>query len=92
VKAKLDGFADPKQAVIKYPESNQSIPAHYARAYAYHVGRYPDTKPMRKADALLANGSPGSILPGAQGSDLLEGGKPKEANRAVAREAGSIDR
>ena len=42
VKAKLYGFADPKQAVIKYPESDLSIPGHYARAYAYHVGGYPD--------------------------------------------------
>ncbi len=38
VKAKLLGYVDPKQAVIKYPESDQSVPAHYARAYAYHLG------------------------------------------------------
>src|SRR6185312_10550212 len=31
VKAKLLGFIDPKQAVLKYPESDQSVPAHYAR-------------------------------------------------------------
>src|SRR5207253_5990273 len=30
VKAKLLGFVNPKQAVRRYPESNQSVPAHYA--------------------------------------------------------------
>ena len=52
VKAKLIGFVDPKRAVAKYPESDQSIPAHYARAYAYHIGGYPD-KALAEADALL---------------------------------------
>ena len=42
VKAKLAGFINPKQAILKYPESNQTVPAHYARAYAYHLGAYPD--------------------------------------------------
>jgi predicted Zn-dependent protease len=42
VKPKLVGFVNPKLATIKYPESDQSVPAHYARAYAYHVGAYPD--------------------------------------------------
>ena len=41
VKAKLLGFVNPKQAVLRYPESDQSVPAHYARAYAYHLGGYP---------------------------------------------------
>ncbi|MGH6783350.1 MAG: M48 family metallopeptidase, partial [Sphingomicrobium sp.] len=36
VKAKLIGYVTPKQAVNFYPESNQGVPAHYARAYAYH--------------------------------------------------------
>src|SRR4051794_12075795 len=30
VKAKLQGFLDPKQALIKYPESDKSVPGHYA--------------------------------------------------------------
>ena len=47
MKAKLLGFVDPKQAVLKYPESDQSIPAHYARAYAYHLGGYPDKAERR---------------------------------------------
>jgi predicted Zn-dependent protease len=38
VKAKLLGYINPKQAVLRYPETDKSVPAHYARAYAYHLG------------------------------------------------------
>jgi predicted Zn-dependent protease len=53
VKAKLIGYVTPKQAVNFYPETDKSVPAHYARAYAYHLGAYPD-KANAEADALLA--------------------------------------
>src|SRR3546814_13279034 len=37
IKAKLAGYVlDPKQTLIRYPESDQSIPARYARSYAWH--------------------------------------------------------
>ena len=52
VKAKLIGYVDPKLAVTKYPERDQSVPAHYARAYAYHLGGYPQ-KAEAEANALL---------------------------------------
>ena len=88
VKAKLFGFTNPKQAVIKYPESDQSIPAHYARAYAYHIGGYPD-KANAEADALLAKDPHDPFFLELKGQILLEGGKPKEAlaplREAVAR-------
>jgi predicted Zn-dependent protease len=88
VKAKLFGFTNPKQAVIKYPESDQSIPAHYARAYAYHLGGYPD-KANAEADALLAKDPHDPFFLELKGQILLEGGKPKEAiaplREAVAR-------
>src|SRR3954469_9301577 len=85
VKAKLYGFADPKQAVLKYPESNQSIPAHYARAYAYHVGGYSD-KAETEANALLAADPHDPFFLELKGQILLESGKPKEA-LAPLREA-----
>ena len=85
VKAKLLGYIDPKQAVIKYPESNQSIPAHYARAYAYHLGGYPD-KSIAEADALLATNPHDPFFLELKGQILLEGGKPKDAI-PVLREA-----
>jgi predicted Zn-dependent protease len=78
VKAKLWGFVDPKQAVIKYPESDQSVAAHYARAYAYHVGGYPD-KAAAEAEALLAKDPDDPFFLELKGQILLEGGKPKEA-------------
>ncbi len=78
VKAKLMGFVDPKHAVIKYPESDQSVPAHYARAYAYHVGGYPD-KALTEADALLQADPDDPFFLELKGQILLEGGKPKEA-------------
>lgn len=78
VKAKLLGFVDPKQAVLRYPESDQSIPAHYARAYAYHLGAYPD-KAEAEADALLAIDPHDPFFLELKGQMLLEDGKPKDA-------------
>ncbi|MFL6752008.1 MAG: M48 family metalloprotease [Sphingomicrobium sp.] len=78
VKAKLDGFVDPTHAITKYPESNQSVPAHYARAYAYHVGGYPD-KALSEADALLKSNPHDPFFLELKGQILLEGGKPAEA-------------
>jgi predicted Zn-dependent protease len=78
VKAKLLGFVDPKQATLKYPESNQSIPAHYARAYAYHLGGYPQ-KAEAEANALLAADPLDPYFLELKGQILLEDGKPLEA-------------
>ena len=78
VKAKLIGFVNPSQAVNKYPQSDQSIPAHYARAYAYHVGGYPDTA-QAEANALLAADPHDPFFLELKGQILLEGGKPKDA-------------
>jgi predicted Zn-dependent protease len=78
VKAKLMGYVDPKLAVIKYPESNQSIPAHYARAYAYHLGGYPD-KAQAEADSLLATDPHDPYFLELKGQILLEDGRPADA-------------
>jgi len=88
VKAKLIGYVDPKRATALYPESNQSVPAHYARAYAYHLGAYPD-KAAQEADALLRTAPGDPYFLELKGQILLEGGKPREAlaplRLAVAR-------
>jgi len=78
VKAKLIGYVTPKEAVKIYPETNQSIPAHYARAYAYHLGAYPD-KANAEADALLATDPEDPFFLELKGQILLEGGRPTEA-------------
>ena len=78
MKAKLFGFINPKQAIIKYPESDQTVPAHYARAYAYHLGAYPD-KALSEAEALLKTNPHDPYFLELKGQILLEGGKPAEA-------------
>ena len=88
VKAKLVGFVTPKDAVRFYPESDQTVPAHYARAYAYHLGAYPD-KANAEADALLKTAPDDPFFLELKGQILLESGRPKEAipplREAVAR-------
>ena len=78
VKAKLIGYVEPKRAVTLYPESDQSIPAHYARAYAYQLGAYRD-KALQEADALLAAEPQDPFFLELKGQILLESGKPVEA-------------
>ena len=78
VKAKLIGYVNAKNAVTIYPESDQSIPAHYARAYAYHLGAYPD-KALSEADFLLAKSPQDPFFLELKGQILLESGRPKEA-------------
>ena len=78
VKAKLMGYVDPKLAVTKYPESDHSVPGHYARAYAYHLGGYPD-KAQAEADALLATDPHDPYFLELKGQILLEDGSPADA-------------
>ena len=78
VKAKLQGYIDPQMALRKYPESDQTVPGHYARAYAYHLGAYPD-KAVSEADALLKTAPEDPFFLELKGQILLESGKPKDA-------------
>ncbi|MEO6580927.1 MAG: M48 family metalloprotease [Sphingomicrobium sp.] len=78
VKAKLVGYVNSRNAVTLYPESDQSIPAHYARAYAYHLGAYPE-KALSEADALLAKLPDDPFFLEMKGQILLESGRPKDA-------------
>ncbi len=78
VKAKLFGFVNPKQAIIKYPESDLSIPGHYARAYAYHVGGYSD-KALSETAALLKTAPGDPYFLELKGQVLLESGQPAQA-------------
>jgi predicted Zn-dependent protease len=79
IKAKLVGYLDDPPVVLnKFPVRDQSVPAHYARAYAYHRGGYPDTA-MREVADLLATAPHDPYFLELKGQILLEGGKPKEA-------------
>ena len=78
VKAKLLGFINAKQAINKYPERDQTVPAHYARAYAYHLGAYPE-KALAEAEALLKTNPHDPYFLELKGQILLESGRPAEA-------------
>src|SRR3546814_15816322 len=68
----------PKQTLIRYPESDQSIPARYARAYAWHKSAYPD-KAEHEIDSLLAEKPDDPYFLELKGQILLESGKPEQA-------------
>ncbi|MEO6359699.1 MAG: M48 family metalloprotease [Sphingomicrobium sp.] len=84
VKAKLIGFVDPKRATSRYPESDKSIPAHYARAYAYHVSSYAE-KALSETDALLKADPDDPYFLELKGQVLLETDRPTEAIAPLRR-------
>lgn len=79
IKAKLTGFlADPNATLRGYPENDKSIPARYARAYAWHKSAYPQ-KAMAESSALVANAPDDPFFLELHGQILLESGHPAEA-------------
>jgi predicted Zn-dependent protease len=79
VKAKLSGFVEePTRTLIAYPESNKSVPARYARAYAWHKSAYPD-KALGEVDSLLADYPNDPYFLELKGQILLESGRPAVA-------------
>jgi predicted Zn-dependent protease len=85
VKAKLLGYiAEPAATLRDYPESDTSIPGHYARAYAWHKAAYPE-KAMSEANTLVTKNPDDPYFLELQGQILLESGKPKEALNSLRR-------
>lgn len=79
VKAKLYGYlAAPQSTLRSYPPTDTSIPAHYARAYAYHKDARVDLA-VAETDALLAKEPDNPWFLELKGQVLLESGRPKEA-------------
>jgi predicted Zn-dependent protease len=79
VKAKLEGYiAEPERTLRKFPESNTSIPARYARAYAWHKSAYPQ-KALAEVEGLLKTDPNDPYFLELEGQVLLESGRPKEA-------------
>lgn len=84
-KAKLFGYLGRPQDTLRiYPETMTDIPAHYARAYAYHKEAHVD-KAMAETDALLAKSPDDPYFLELKGQILLEAGRPKEALDALRR-------
>lgn len=79
VKAKLIGFtAQPERVLVVYPQSMQSDPALYARAYGWHRAGYPD-RAAGEITKLVARHPDDPFYLELQGQILLETGKPREA-------------
>ncbi len=85
VKAKLYGYlAEPQRVLTYFPTSNTSIPARYARAYAYHKDARVDLA-LAEADALLAIEPDNPYFLELKGQVLLESGRPLEALEPLRR-------
>ena len=79
VQAKLRGFVNEPEATLRiYPATDQSAPAHYARAYAYHKSGYPE-QAAAETDALVKSAPDDPYFLELEGQILLESGKPAEA-------------
>ncbi len=86
VRGKLVGYvSEPAQVFQTYPESNGTVPARYARAYAWHRSAYPD-QAIAEADRLLASAPQDAYFLELKGQILLESGRVEEAI-PVLREA-----
>lgn len=85
IKAKLYGYlADPAAVLAAYPETMQDVPAHYARAYAYHKQAFMD-KALDETDAILAQAPNDPYALELKGQVLLESGRPAEAIAPLRR-------
>ncbi len=83
VRAKLAGFADdPRRVLTRYPERDVTIPARYARAYAYHRTAHPE-QAIAEVDALLRAHPHDPYFLELKGQVLLESGRPREALEAL---------
>ncbi len=85
VKAKLLGFvAEPRITMQAYPQTMQSVPARYARAYGYHKQAYPD-RALAEVDSLLAESPDDPYFLELKGQVLLESGRPFDAIAPLRR-------
>ncbi|MBC7519641.1 MAG: M48 family metalloprotease [Sandarakinorhabdus sp.] len=79
IKGKLVGFVDEPPRVFQlYPESDGSVPAHYARAYAWHRSAYADAA-NSEVDKLLKTAPDDPYFLELKGQILLESGKVQDA-------------
>lgn len=79
MKAKLYGYlAEPRDVLRRYPPSDTSVPARYARAYAYNrESNLPEAR--AETEALVASDPADPYFLELQGQILLESGKAREA-------------
>ncbi|HWV42646.1 M48 family metalloprotease [Pseudorhodoplanes sp.] len=87
MRAKLSGFMDPPQTVARrYPPSDNSLPARYARAIATY--RHSDIRAaIAQIDALIAIQPNNPYFHELKGQALLENGRAAEAIAPLRRAA-----
>ncbi len=79
VKAKLMGYVAPyEQTLNAFPDTDQSLYAHVARAYAWHKAGYPD-RADAEVNALIKADPNDPYFLEIKGQILLEAGKPRDA-------------
>ncbi|PLK27026.1 M48 family metalloprotease [Novosphingobium sp. TH158] len=79
IKAKLFGYlAKPQQTIAAYPLTDNSVPARYARAYAWHKDAFLD-KATAETDSLLKQSPDDPYFLELKGQILLESGRPADA-------------
>ncbi|MET0710318.1 MAG: M48 family metalloprotease [Tardiphaga sp.] len=85
MRAKTSGFMEQRDTVIRrYPSSDTSLPARYARAIAtYRHGDLRDA--VAQIDSLIAVQPNNAYFHELKGQALLEGGKPAEAVAPLRR-------
>ncbi|HEY2532904.1 MAG TPA: M48 family metalloprotease [Xanthobacteraceae bacterium] len=85
MRAKLYGFMDRPEAVLRrYPSSNTSLPARYARAISTY--RYGDPRSaIAQIDSLIASMPSNPYFYELKGQALLEGGHPADAIAPLRR-------
>lgn len=85
IKAKLAGFVqEPQQTLRQFPPSDTSVPARYARAYAWHRDAHPD-RALAEVSALLVTAPDDPYYLELEGQILLESGRPTDALPALRR-------
>ncbi|HKR90968.1 M48 family metalloprotease [Novosphingobium sp.] len=79
MKAKLFGYlAEPRDVFRKYPATDNSVPAHYARAYAYNrESKLDDAR--AETEALVTSDPNDPYFLELEGQVLLESGQPAQA-------------
>ncbi|MGX7951129.1 M48 family metalloprotease [Tsuneonella sp. HG249] len=84
-KAKLAGYIEkPEKTLRDYPESDTSVPARYARAYAFHKEAHVD-KSLAETRALIKADPDNPYFLELEGQVLLESGRPEEAIAPLRR-------
>ncbi len=85
MKAKLAGFMEPSERTLaNFPRTDTSVPARYARAYAYHKAAQVDMA-LAEADGLLATDPDDPYFLELKGQVLLESGRPNDALEPLRR-------